>query len=177
MSHDCCGGDHPSMVRTTTEKAPLNLATSRVADAMTAGLISCTPDTPLREVGGIMARERVHAVYVFDYGTEDVAELWGLVSDLDLVAATSGDIDERSAGDSAVTPLVTVTTEDSLARAAQQMTNYSIAHLAVLDPATRLPVGVLSTLDLARVVAEEKSDSTTSRHTTRQHEPTTTDAS
>jgi CBS domain-containing protein len=102
-----------------------------------------------------MAQEHIHAVYVFDYDTENAVECWGLVSDLDLVAATGGDIDQRSAGESAVTPLVTVRSDDSLARAAQLMNEYNVAHLAVLDPATRRPIGVLSTLDLARVVAEE----------------------
>jgi CBS domain-containing protein len=143
------------MVSLSREAPPLSLAASRVADAMTTGLISCTPDTPLRDVGGIMAEEHIHAVYVFDYDTETAVERWGLVSDLDLVAATGGDIDQRSAGDSAVTPLVTVRSDDSLARAAQLMNEYNVAHLAVLDPATRRPIGVLSTLDLARVVAEE----------------------
>ena len=147
------------MASTSPEKAPPSLTTYRVADAMTTGLISCTPETPLREVGGIMAQRHVHAVYVFDYGTDEVTELWGLVSDFDLVAATRGDIDQRSAGDSAVTPLVTVTSDDSLARAAQLMTDYSVAHLAVLDPTTRLPIGVLSTLDLARVLAGESEHS------------------
>lgn len=143
------------MVSSSRETPQLSLAASRVADAMTSGLISCTPDTPLRAVGRIMAQEHIHAVYVFDYDTENAVECWGLVSDLDLVAATGGDIDQRSAGESAVTPLVTVRSDDSLARAAQLMNEYNVAHLAVLDPATRRPIGVLSTLDLARVVAEE----------------------
>jgi hypothetical protein len=33
------------------------------------------------------------------------------------------------------------------------MAEYSVSHLAVVDPATRNPVGVLSTLDVARVLA------------------------
>jgi CBS domain-containing protein len=103
------------------------LAASRVDDIMTTGLISCTPETPLRRVAAIMAERHVHSVYVFDYGLEDdeTAELWGLVSDLDLVAAGRDDLDSRTARDSAVTPLVCVR-----------------------------PVGVLSTLDLARVLAD-----------------------
>jgi CBS domain-containing protein len=103
-----------------------------------------------------MAAQRIHAVYVFDNATKAAVEQWGLVSDIDLVAATGGDIDDRCAGDSAVTPLVTVRGDDSLARAAQLMNEYNVAHLAVLDPTTERPIGVLSTLDLARVVAEEE---------------------
>jgi CBS domain-containing protein len=98
----------------------------------------------------------VHAVYVFDYGFEDdeTSQLWGLVSDIDLVAAARADIDERTAGDSAVTPLVSVRSDESLDRAAQLMAENGVSHLAVIDPTTRRPVAVLSSLDIACVVAE-----------------------
>src|SRR5712691_10098585 len=88
-------------------RLPLDQAT--VADAMTTGVINCAPETPLRNVAGLMAENHVHAVYVFDYGDEDdeTVELWGLVSDLDLVAAYPV-IDERTAGNSSITPLLTV---------------------------------------------------------------------
>jgi CBS domain-containing protein len=125
---------------------------------MTTGLISCPPETPLRKVAQIMARERVHAIYVFDYGTEDdeTVELWGLVSDLDLVAAARGAIDSLSARDASVTPLVTVRSDDSLDHAAQLLAENGVSHLAVIDPFTRRPVGVLSTFDIARVIAWEE---------------------
>jgi CBS domain-containing protein len=127
----------------------------RVSAAMTHGLISCPPDMPLRTVAEIMTRERVHAIYVFDYETEDdeTPELWGLVSDLDLAAAGRGDIDRLTARDASVTPLVTVRSDDSLDHAAQLLSEYGVSHLAVIDPLSRRPVGVLSTLDVARVLA------------------------
>ena len=86
------------------------LGKTKVADVMTTGVISCTPDTPLRRIASIMADRHVHSVYVFDYGEEDdeTTELWGLVWDLDLVAAGRKDIDQQTARDSAVTPLVYV---------------------------------------------------------------------
>jgi len=132
------------------------LTATRVEDVMTTGVISCTPETPLRRVAAIMADRHVHSVYVFDYGEEDdeTTELWGLVSDLDLVAAGRKDIDLHTARDSSVTPLVCVRGDDSLDRAAQLMAEYSVSHLAVVDPTTRRPVGVLSTLDVARVLAD-----------------------
>jgi len=127
----------------------------RVADAMTTGVISCSPETPLRAVARIMTQRRVHAVYVFDYGLEDdeSVELWGLVSDLDLVAAARGEIDNATARQVSITPLVTVFSDDTLDRASRLMAEYGVSHLAVLDPATSRPVGVLSTLDIAGVVA------------------------
>jgi CBS domain-containing protein len=119
---------------------------------MTTGVICCPPDTPLQEVAEIMAGHRVHAVYVFD---DDAGELWGQVSDLDLVAAARGDLEHLTAKDASVTPLIAVETDDSLDRAAQLLAENGVSHLAVVDPSTRRPVGVLSTLDLAKVIARQ----------------------
>jgi CBS domain-containing protein len=138
-----------------TDEQQLDFRTATVADAMTVGLISCTPDTPLRNVAALMAIYRVHGVYVFDYGDEDdeTAALWGLVSDLDVVAAACGDMDARTAGDSAIEPLVTVMADERLDRAAQLMAESNVSHLAVIEPTTQRPTGVISTLDLLRVLA------------------------
>ena len=134
-------------------KVPFTRAT--VADVMTEGLISCAPSTPLRTVARLMAEHRVHSVFVFDYGEEDdeTAELWGIVSDLDLAAAAWADVDAQTAGDSAVTPLITVLRTDDLRHAAQLMAESGVSHLAVVDPISERPVGVVSTLDIARAVA------------------------
>jgi CBS domain-containing protein len=140
--------------RPSRQAPPFDEAT--VADAMSRGVIHCTPDTPLRTVAKLMATHNVHAVFVFDYGSEadETAELWGMVSDLDVAAAASGDIDACTAALSAVAPLQTVASNEPLAIAAQTMAFNGLAHLAVLDPATRRPIGVLSTLDVARAIAE-----------------------
>jgi CBS domain-containing protein len=139
---------------TASAAIPHTLATARVVDSMTRGVICCRPDTPLREVAALMVRERVHAVYVFVTGPVDAEpELWGVVSDLDLVAAGRGDIDTLTAHDAAVEPLVTAEPDDPLDRAAQLLSEHGVSHLAVVDPYSRQPVGVLSTLDVARFSA------------------------
>jgi CBS domain-containing protein len=132
------------------------LAEATVADAMTVGLIDCAPDTPLREVARLMARYRVHSVFVYDYEDDRAgpAELWGLVSDLDVVAAAWVGVEERTAGDSAVAPLVTVRSDERLEHAAQLMAEHGVTHLAVTDDQSGRPLGVLSSLDIARVIAE-----------------------
>jgi CBS domain-containing protein len=142
------------MISAPASTTPLRFANAHVADALTTGLISCAPDTPLRVVAELMTRNRVHAVYVFDYDSENgkTTDLWGLVSDLDVVAAARGDVDERTAGQSAVAPLVTVASDERLDRVAQLMAEKGVSHLAVLDPSSKLPVGILSTLDVARVI-------------------------
>ena len=82
-----------------------------VGDAMSHGVLSCPPETPLRVVARMMATYGVHAIFVFEYGDEDdEPRLWAVASDLDLVAATRLDLDTLTAGATAVTPLVTVVT-------------------------------------------------------------------
>ncbi|HEV2593250.1 MAG TPA: CBS domain-containing protein [Gaiellaceae bacterium] len=100
-----------------------------------------------------MVRERVHAVYVFVPRSDDEPKLWGLVSDLDLVAASRGNIDAATARDASVAPLVTALSDDTLDRACRLLAENGTSHLAVVDPFSRQPVGVLSTLDVARYLA------------------------
>ncbi|HZC30316.1 MAG TPA: CBS domain-containing protein [Gaiellaceae bacterium] len=126
-------------------------------DAMSNGVIHCAPETPLRVVARLMATYGVHAIYVFNYGDEDDenVELWGLVSDLDVAAAACGGLEGKTARSSAVTPLYTVASDEPLGVAAEIMALKGTTHLAVLDAVSRRPVGVVSTLDIARAVAAE----------------------
>jgi CBS domain-containing protein len=134
-------------------RAPFETAT--VADVMSHGVISCPPEAPLRVVARMMATYGVHAIFVFEHADEDdeAPQLWAVVSDLDLVAATRLDLDTLTAGASAVTPLVSIAADRSIAEAGALMAQYGIAHLAVTDPDSRRPIGVISTLDIARAVA------------------------
>lgn len=140
--------------------APLRTLDSAVADAMTTGVINCAPHTSLVAVARLMVEHHVHAIYVFDYGDEDdeTTSMWGLVSDLDLVAAARSDFARLTARDASVTPLVSVESDDRLDKAARLMAEYGVSHLAVLDPESRRPVGVLSTLDIARTLAQTALD-------------------
>lgn len=128
---------------------------AQVVDAMRLGLFSCPPDTPLAYVARMMATYRIHVVVVSALGADhEESTAWGIVSDLDLAAlAALGEIDGRTAGDSAATPVVMVASDETLTRAAQLMAEHGTAHVVVVDPLTAQPAGVLSTLDLAQVVA------------------------
>jgi CBS domain-containing protein len=123
---------------------------------MHPGLISCSPDTPLRTIARMMATYRVHAILVTAHGAEELpgGGAWGIVSDADLLrAAGMGELDEQASRAIAAPPLLTVTTGQDLAHAARIMAEHSIAHLIVVDPLTARPVGVLSSLDVARALA------------------------
>lgn len=124
-----------------------------VGEVMHKGILSCDRDASLREVAQTMAEKRVHCVVV-ESGSGDVGPLWGVVSGLDLVAAASvRGLDEQTAGGSAASPVVTISAGETLERAAQLMTEHGTAHIIVIDEA-RLPVGVLSTLDVARTLSK-----------------------
>jgi CBS domain-containing protein len=142
-------------VRHHPEELPVAFERATVADAMSRGVISCPPETPLRVVARMMATFGVHAIFVFEHQDEDdeAPRLWAVVSDLDLVAATQLDLDTLTAGATAVTPLVTVRADRPIAEAADLMAQHGIAHLAVMDPESRRPIGVISTLDIARALA------------------------
>ena len=127
----------------------------RVVDVMHPGTVTCPPETSLRTVARMMAAYRIHCVVVLvdiDEAAFD-ARLCGVVSDLDLVGAAGAELDERTAGGTASTPLVTVGPSETLERAAQLMAEYQTSHLVVVEPASGRPVGVLSTLDIAGEIA------------------------
>ena len=130
-----------------------NPMTRLVSDAMHEGILTCDRDASLADVARTMAEERVHCVVV-ESGSGDAGPLWGVVSGLDLVAAASvRGLDEQTAGGSAASPVVTISARETLERAAQLMTEHGTAHIIVTDEA-RLPVGVLSTLDVARTLSK-----------------------
>ncbi len=134
---------------------PSRISTRRVSHAMHVGVLSCHRDTPLDELAATMSRERVHCIIV-ESGSGDGGAPWGVVTDLDLVAAaTVRELDEQTAGGSAATPLVLVAPGETLERAAQLMNEQATTHLLVVDPVDGIPVGVLSTIDIAAVLAEE----------------------
>jgi CBS domain-containing protein len=128
------------------------IAPLRVAEAMNWGLVSCPPDASLDAVAALMSAQRIHCIVVV-HGS-DACPLWGVVSDLDLVAAASvRPLTEQRAGGTAMRPAVTIAPCESLDVAARLMATTGVSHLVVVDPVERRPVGVLSTLDLAGALA------------------------
>lgn len=133
----------------------MTTATDRlsVADAMHPGVVTCTVETPLSKVAQMMVGHRIHCVVV--KAVEDNGEpFWGVVSDLDLVAAVAADRpEETAAGEVAATPAVMVDAREPLRRAAQLMAEHAATHLVVVKRGR--PAGVISTLDIARVLTDD----------------------
>jgi CBS domain-containing protein len=131
-----------------------SLEETRVGEVMSRGFLGCPFETPLVAVAEMMAKHRVHCVVGFGDVTEDDTRLWGLISDLDLVAvAAAHGLEGRTAGGCAATEVVTIRPQESLRRAAQLMSEHGISHVLVTDPESDRPLGVVSTLDVARVLA------------------------
>jgi CBS domain-containing protein len=142
----------------TVETEGRGLAATYARAAMRPGVITCPPETPLREVALMMARYRIHAVVVTAMAADadDDAGVWAVVSDSDLVAAAAADrIDGRTAGGTARTAVVTVYPYESLQRVAAVMTEHGVTHALVVTEESERPMGVISTLDLARHLAHE----------------------
>jgi CBS domain-containing protein len=128
----------------------------RVIDAMHPGMISCPPETPLRTVARMMATYRVHAIVVHAHGEEELpgGKHWGVVTDADLVRAVrDADVDEVTAEQMTASPVLTVATADPLDRAIQLMVEHEVSHLIAVERHSGRPIGVVSTLDVARAVA------------------------
>jgi len=143
--------------QTPQNTAPTGASPSTsVADVMHAGVLSCAPETPAREIATTMAAKSVHCIVTDGIAIDPVHGerlVWGVVSDLDLVGALFAGTPERTASALATTEVVSVAPDEPLAEAARLMCEHETAHLLVVSEATGRPVGVISTLDLARAMA------------------------
>jgi CBS domain-containing protein len=131
-----------------------SLEKATVRDAMRTGVMGCEPDLPASTVARMMATHHIHAVVVEGIHDDPVHGerlSWGVVSDMDLLRAARAGIEELTAGEIAATEPVTVEPSLSLVDALRLMEEHEITHLIVADGGR--PVGILSTLDVAGVLA------------------------
>ena len=131
-----------------------SLGHALVSDAMRSEILTCPPDAPLRTVARMMAAEHVHCTVVSDGGKRGRGTAtWGIVTDMDLMRAAREDIDERTASWAAVSEFLSVSPDEPLERAVRMMVEHDVTHLIVVDPERDKAVGVLSTLDVAGILA------------------------
>lgn len=126
---------------------------ARVEDAMHPGVVTCSPDTPVRDIARIMATRHIHAVVMATPVDRGVPMTWSVVTALDMIGGYLERGEELCAADVAASEPVRVSTTDSLERAAHLMVEHGVDHLIVSDAHDGHPVGVLSTLDVAGVFA------------------------
>ena len=131
-----------------------SLQNATVSDAMHPGILACEPDATLSEVAQMMATYHVHCIAVVGVSHEEPkCGMWSVISDLDLVRAGIGDAQTSSAGSIAQQPVVTVEPSMPLRDAGELMLTRGVTHLVVIESGTQRPIGILSTADLAGVLA------------------------
>ena len=135
---------------------------TKVAEVMHEGIVTCSPSAELEQVAAAMAERGIHCLVAIDEGPpgEDDDRLWGVVSDLDLMRGLGSPV-ELDAGNLAELDVATVAPDDTLDHAARAMVRRGLAHLVVV--ADDRPVGVISTLDIARAMQSSITASGTAR--------------
>ncbi len=124
---------------------------ARVADAMRHGLVQCSAEESLRDAARAMAAAHVHMVVVTSPqdgsvagALTDMALLEGLLEADAAAQALAGWIEREPQS---------VSSDASLYEAAERMRSNGVSHLLVRDAHSGQPVGVLSTLDVAGILA------------------------
>jgi len=131
-----------------------SLQHATVSDAMHPGILSCDPDATATEVARLMAAQHVHCVAVVGISHEQPeCFVWGIISDRDLIAAGIGEEPAPTARDLAGQPVITVRPNTPLREAGEAMLRHGVSHLVVCDAEAGRPMGILSTLDVAGVLA------------------------
>lgn len=128
---------------------------STVSDAMHPGVLSCDPDATTTELARVMAAQHVHCIVVMGIAHDDGGEslAWGTITDLDLLRAGLAGGAEQAAHSIVRHETLTVEPTMPLRDAARLMLDRGVSHVLVVDPRGQRPVGVLSSLDVAGVMA------------------------
>lgn len=126
-----------------------------VAEPMHPGILSCEADASLTDVARLMARHHVHCVAVMGLSHAHSGEklVWGIISDSDLLRAGVRTGADQPAGALALQPIISVEPAMPLREAGELMLTHGATHIVVIDPTLQRPIGILSTLDVAGVLA------------------------
>ena len=128
-----------------------SLETIPVSEAMHRGVVRCAPEAQAGAIARLLAAHRVHAVAV---GPGDGADGTALVSDLALLTAVGEGRFEATAAELASPSRLSVRLDESVATAVRLMSEHQARHVLVVVPGSGRVVGILSTLDVADVLAE-----------------------
>jgi CBS domain-containing protein len=124
-----------------------------VREAMHTGVVAVPPATPLRDLAATLVDHRVHCAIVS--GTKPARSgeslVWTIASDMDILRAVAADRHDATAGEAASTELLIVDAHESLDAAAGQLVVRGVSHAVVVED--DYPVGVLSSLDVAGIIA------------------------
>jgi CBS domain-containing protein len=124
-------------------------------DAMHPGVITVPPAASLRELAAVLADRHIHAVVVVGLQQSPEHEehmVWAFGTDMDVLrAAAAGHLDVMAESVAGAAPLI-VDPGDPLDATARALTAHRQRHAIVADE-LGMPLGVVSTLDVLRVLA------------------------
>jgi CBS domain-containing protein len=135
--------------------SPTPLGETPVADVMHPGIVSCQRDSTAIEIARLMSAAAVHSVAVLSPSPEQLHDplIWGIVTDLNLLAALAEDTTTATAESLATEQVIRIRSTDTVNDAASAMVRYNAHHLVVIDPETNAPIGILSTVDIGSALA------------------------
>jgi CBS domain-containing protein len=110
---------------------------------MHRGVITCGPDTALKEVARIMNATDVHALIVVDEQGRAV----GVVSHMDMLRAFGQDLYALKAEDVMTREVLSIRPEAYLSEAVEVMLKHRVHRLLVCNE-EGIPLGVISTTDI-----------------------------
>jgi CBS domain-containing protein len=124
-----------------------------VGDVMHVGIVGVGPQTSLRDLAAVIADWRVHAVSVAGVAPDGNGGrlVWAIATDLDVTRAVAAGSWDTTAQHVAGTEPLMVDAGDDLDEAARLLVQHDVSHAIVAEGGAA--VGVLSTLDILRVVA------------------------
>ena len=124
---------------------------ARVYDAMSVGVVTCTPQTSLQDAARMMTGYGIHCLVVAEPREGRHAAGWRVVDALDVAQAEA---DGRAQSVSEVArAAVTIDSNAPLTEAARLMAERRSDHLLAVMVGTDRPVGVLSASGLTAVLA------------------------
>jgi CBS domain-containing protein len=124
------------------------MADKLVKDIMHPGVITCEPDTLLKEVVRILSDTDVSAIIVLG----ENGEAKGVVSHMDLLRVYGRNLLDVTAKEVMTSEVVSVSPEASITEAIMIMQKRNIHRLLVAEetPEGKKPVGIISTTDVIR---------------------------
>jgi CBS domain-containing protein len=125
---------------------------ARARDAMRPWVATAGTSTPLVTAAQRMAGEQIHAIVVLGPPERDRARRpWTVLTDRDVLREAIR-AEDLTAGEAAAGEVVEVHPDDPLADVAARMAEHGVTHVVVVESEKDLPVGIISTLDIARIV-------------------------
>lgn len=128
----------------------------RVADIMTASVVTCGPDTPLSQVARKMCNNDCGAIPVLDDQRRPV----GIVTDRDITCRAvgldaDGDVREMEAREVMSRPVVTVSPETTVHECCQVLESNQLRRIIVVDELGAC-CGIVAQADVARSAPKEE---------------------